>query len=461
MKTSYKLLALMVALATGAASAAAPTGTSAGTTAGQTITNIATATFTDPSNPANTPSVNSNPVVTTVLPLTGFDVVYTAGADGTSASTPVAAYDLSDKTPGSVVPTTYTVVNNSNIDNYVINLTPDTNGTTSAPTSVKYYPAGTTFDPVTKAPSNPEITSVTVRQQGVVVNGTPSTGTIDIVQAITIPTTATPGQQFSASPHGIAPAGTAPGGNAYAAVDEKNNVNPPATTPTNNDSEFTRVTVATPSLTPKPPADTDPKTPPLTPPVTPGPGTTPPPNTPNPTNPTYNPPTNPGGTPNPGTVIAVDPTSGDQNAYPKSDNNTAADVVTFVSDVKNNGTIADQVVIKPDTSGLPAGTTIKVLDKAGNVLTPDANGKYNIPYDPANPATLTPAGGTATYQLVVTYPDSDSTPADPVITVPVALFSGVVPTAAPLATSTFKIFPPNILFGDSPNTAAAGFGRQR
>ncbi|WP_425146366.1 beta strand repeat-containing protein [Deinococcus sp.] len=452
MKSSSKLLALMVAVTLGTAAAGTLTlPVSAGTNAGTAINNQASADFTDPSTNAAATTVKSNTVTTTVTAITGFNIVYQDGsADDTTASAPAASYDKSDVVPGGTVTTRYVVNNNSNIDGYVVNLASVTSTTDTATfnsSNVKYY-----ADNGSGVATGPALTSVTL------LNGASKA----IVQVITIPAGAAATKTYSATPQGSAPASTdttayptAPAVAFSAYLEATNTPN------TNGNLEYTRATIFNPNLTPKPPADTDPKSAPITPPGVPGVGTTPPTNSNPSTNPTYNPPVNPTGTPtnNPGTVIVVNPTSGDQSAYPKSDTDTAADVVTFVSDIKNNSTTTpDQVIIKPDLSGLPSGASIKVLDKAGNVLTETAagSGKYIIPYDPANPATLTPANGTAVYQLVVTYPDSDTSPLA-IISIPVGIYSGVVPATTALTTSNFKIYPPNILFGDSPSTASAGY----
>ena len=440
MNARTKILALMVALAAGSAAAA-----SAGTTAGTGITNTATATFTDPTTGTGTSSVTSNTVTTTVLPVTGFDIVYQGGfSDGTkadSSGTPAipTAYDVKNVVPGGQVVTTYTVVNNSNIDNYKIDTVADTTGTANPPASVKYYPANTTiFIPANELPKEADgvtpYVSVGVGNQK------------DIIQVITLPAAATAGQTYSASPHGTAPTGTV-GGNTYTAYDE--NANDTTNTPP-NDLEFTRATVATPLLVPVTPTDVVPGTPGNQPPATPGTGTPPatgptgPANVPT-TVPTYTTPGNTGnpgntGSPtNPGTVIAVN-TNGNQDAYPKSDADTLPDVVTFISEVKNNGQIADTVQVKPT---LPAGaTSLKVLDAAGNALTPDANGKYTLP----GPVAV---GASVAFQVVVTYPDSDGVNPQNDIVVPVGVFSQVVPSTAPLGTVTLTIHPPQLVFGDT------------
>ncbi|GGR37128.1 beta strand repeat-containing protein [Deinococcus ruber] len=466
MKTSYKLLALMVAMATGAASAAAPTGTSAGTTAGTAITNTATATFTDPTTGSAGTPVNSNTVSTTVLPVTGFDVVYKDGsADGTTANAPAATYNKTGVLPGANVDTAYTVVNNSNIDNYVINLAPDTTGSANVPTSVKYYLA-------TDTSFTTPITSVTV----------PVGSQVDIVQRIVIPTTAAVGATYSASPHGTAPAGTV-SGNAYSAVDESTNVNPPATSPLNSDLEFTKATIFAPTVVNYPTPPTDPVNP--TTPTTPATTVVTPP-TANPGTAgggtAINPVTNPG-TPSdpldpkapgytdptsPSTAIAVSGNS--QIAYPPADTNTTPDVVTFnnvASTPVAAGTPAEAHLslfptdgtgapIGTNTSGvftLPGGVTVAFTDTSGNPLptwTNPADGKV-YPY-----VTIPAGGGSAPYRTVVTYPDSNpnnntTTPDSPAtVTVLVGADSSNDSDITANGTTTDTIKPDAAAFGDVP-----------
>ncbi|ULH14492.1 hypothetical protein MF271_10650 [Deinococcus sp. KNUC1210] len=462
MKTSYKLLALMVAMATGAASAATPTGTSAGTTAGTAITNTATATFTDPSTNTAGTSVTSNTVSTTVLPVTGFDIVYTDGStDGTTASAPATSYDKTGILPGANVDTAYTVVNNSNIDNYVINLAPDTTGSANAPTSVKYYLASDTS-------FTTPITSVTV----------PVGGQVAIVQRMVIPTTAVVGTTYSASPHGTAPAGTV-SGNAYSAVDESTNVNPPATSPVNSDLEFTKATIFTPTVANFPTVPTDPVNP--TTPTTPGTTVvTPPTANPGtagggtPTNPVTNPgtptdpldPTGPGYTDptSPSTAIVVSGNS--QIAYPPADANTTPDVVTFnnVASTPVSGTTPAEAHLSlfPTDAGtvnngngtftLPGGVTVSFTDTSGNPLPTWTNTDGKVyPY-----VTIPAGGGSVPYRTVVTYPDSNpnnnTTTVDSpaAVTVTVGADSSNDSDVTPNGTTTDTIKPDAAAFGDVP-----------
>ena len=179
----------------------APPPAPAGTTAGTDIKNVATASYDDPTaSTATTLTATSNEVKTTVLPVTGFDIVYSDGStDDTSASTVPTSYKTANVVSGGQIINTYTVLNNSNIANYQVNFTADTTGTANAPASVKYYPAGTT-----DFSAGNEITNVTL----------PYNGQKGIIQVITVPTTATAGQTFAASPKGSASDGTV-GGYSY------------------------------------------------------------------------------------------------------------------------------------------------------------------------------------------------------------------------------------------------------
>ena len=480
MKARTQVLALMVALAAGSAAAA-----SAGTTAGTGITNTATATFTDPTTGNAATPVTSNTVTTTVLPITGFDVTYSDGStDGTSASTPAASYDKTGVLPGSKVSTTYTVLNNSNINNYVVNIAPDTTGSATAlpAANVTYYLAtDTTF--------TTPITSVTLA------NG----AQVNIVQVIAIPTTAAVGAQYSASPHGNAPAGNV-SGIAYAAVDESTNLNPPATTPINSDLEFTRATIFTPTVVNFPTVPTTPANP--TTPSTPGTNTVTPPTTANPG--TANSPVSPPGTTgaatdpstpgytdptqtptaaNPGTAIAV--LGNSQIAYPPADADANNDVVTFsnvVSTPVNAATPADTISLFPtNATGNPIGTnngngTFTVPAIGGNpaytisFTTAPANGTAGTPLGTATNAadgkvypvvTIPAGGGSAAYRTVITYADSNpntntTTADDPLpVVVLVGADSGNDADILANGTTTDTIYPAAAAFGDVPATGTA------
>ncbi|WP_293915379.1 hypothetical protein [Deinococcus sp.] len=421
MKVSKQVLTLMVALAAGSAAAA-------GTPSGTSITNTANASYTDPANPAATLNTPSNTVTTTVLPKAGFDVVYlnNTPADGTTPTSTAAAltpaYDKIDVLPGAVIDTPYTILNNGNVAGQQVTLAADTSGSTSAPVVAYYldvdnsgtFSAGDTL--ITGPVSVPVDDPATPADEG----------KVQVIQRLTVPAGAVAGDKYIASPRGTGPV-----------FDSATSTNP-AVQEAATDLQYTRATVATPALVLIAPT----VIPGGAAPAAPVPGPTTPP-TGAPAGNTYLPPTT--GTPNPGTVTVVNATTGNQDAYPKSDTNATPDVVTFVGNVKNNGTIADTVKIKPDLTNLPTGATVVVRDIAGNVLTPDAGGLYTLPGGPVAPT------GTVEFQLVVTYPDSDLVPATPAadIVIPVGVFSGNVPSATPLATGTFTIHPPKILFGDT------------
>lgn len=474
MKVNSRLIALMAALAAGSAAAA-----SAGTTAGTAIQNVASATFTDPSTgSAVVNPVLSNPVYTTVNAIPAFDIVYgDSSPDGTTASTPAASYDKLNVLPGASVDTAYTVVNNGNVNNYVVNLTSDTFGTANAPTSVAYYLATDT------AFATP-ITSVTI----------PNGGQIAIVQRIVIPTTAAVGTTYSASPIGTAPAGsintTLPGptvvATPYSAVSEVNNVNPPATTPTNRDLEFTRATIFTPTVVTFPTPPTNPANP--TTPTTPTTSVVTPP-TVNPVDPTN--PVSPPGTPtapsdptqpgyldpnplvpgNPGTPIVVDPTGNNQTAYPPADTDGTADRVTFNNVVSTPvvlGTPADTVNLFPTVPGGGAPTsvyntttnsfpittpngpaTVQFTDLAGNPLPTAVDPISGLTFPVLN---IPAGGGTVPYRTVVTYPDSNLVTNPVPVVITVGVDSKNDSDINSNATTTNTILPPAAAFGDVPAT---------
>ncbi|UQN10159.1 hypothetical protein [Deinococcus sp. QL22] len=473
MNMNSRLIALMAALAAGSAAAA-----TAGTTAGTTIQNVAQATFDNPDVPG-TPAtpITSNFVYSTVNAIAAFDIVYTDGSlDGNTATTPATSYDKANVLPGSTVTTPYTVVNNGNIDNFVVNLAADSTGTANAPASVVYYLASDTS-------FTTPITLVTI----------PNGGQVDIVQRLTVPMSAVAGTTYSTSPHGTSAAGTISTTlpdttvvtTPYVAKDERDNINPPAVAPVNSDLQFTRATIYAPIITP-PAAPITPLSPVLIPPTTPG---TPPadPNNPpsapgtptvpsDPTTPGYqdpNPPT--GTTPTPGgttpiTSIAI--SGNDQFAYPPA----GVTQVTFNNNVRNGGAVTDVIQIFPTdpATGLPIGGTptsagVYTVSAVGTVGTSGYVPGYTVQFLSSTGAPLTmttaPGGSVAypsvsvisgsdvQYRTVVTYPDQALVAnADPVsIPVPVGLSStnkGTAPTKADTF-STDTILPPGLLFGDS------------
>lgn len=145
--------------------------------------------------------------------------------------------------------------------------------------------------------------------------------------------------------------------------------------------------------------------------------------------------------------VVVDP-SGNQYAYPKADAETAnADTVTMTTVITNPNPTASTYELIPDLSGLPAGVTVAITDMNGNAL-PDVDG------DGRPEITAGPNGGTVSYKVVVTYPDTEgaSALADP-IKVPVGVDGNNDGTAD--GTVTYNVLLPNLKFGNT-NGAAAG-----
>ncbi|WP_309572887.1 hypothetical protein [Deinococcus sp.] len=479
MKATPTILALMTALAVGSASAA-----TTNTTAGQIITNQATATFTDPTSTtgaAATPIV-SNKVETVVLPKPSFDIQYADGSvDDTTATTPAATYDKTGVLPGATVTTAYVVVNTGNVNGYVVNIASDSTGGV-APQNVAYYlDANNDGLPDSTTP----ITSVTLNADD---PATPADeGVVRLLQVITVSSSAPTGAQYSASPAGSAPSGSVSVKDStntttaypYGALTESQ-ANPGNS---NGDLQYTRVKVFTPTLTAGP-YDADPATPgqqaPTSTVVVPPSATT----VIDPNNPTSAPgtpsspsdPTQPGYT-DPAVASATGSTaitvSGNvQTAYPPADADALPDVVKFKNSVTTpSGSPADTVNLFPldptknvgdvgyglpygtnNADGsftLPDGTIVKFLNPDGSAATlvtsPVDSKKYPV-------VTVPAGGGTVGYITQVTYPDSNSL-ADPTpITVVVGVDSGNDYNLVADGSTTNRILPPALQFGDSNGT---------
>lgn len=442
MKASTKFLALLAALAAGSASAA-------GVTAGTSIKNVAVASFDDP-NGGGLTSSSSQEVITTVLANPSFDIFYYNNTNDktTAGGTLPTNYELSVKN-GDEMQSAYTVSNAGNVNNYVVSLTADTTGTTAGSnprpaTNVKYF-VDANGDGILQASERGASDALAVVQVTLPVDDiTTNTdeGKVSIIQVITVPAGANPGEQYAVSPRGT--------GDTY--VDNNGN---PTNTPSGNtvqeatsDLQFARAVVYTPTVSTTPPV-TNPPTPTPNPPL--------PPITPVPT-PVYPDPNDP--TPgNPKTYIGV--IGDDQYAYPKADIDSTNEKVTFLNEVKNSGTIDDTVNLFPTNAGtinnndgtftipvtLPNGTagtaTVRFLKADGSGLLPVVN----------NWPTLTVAanGGAANYRVEITYPDydavADSNPGP--ITVTIGVDSGNDAGTTADDTTNDVIYPSQLQFGDS------------
>ncbi|PNY81646.1 hypothetical protein [Deinococcus koreensis] len=475
MNTTPRVLALMAALAAGTAAAA-----TTNTTAGQIITNQATATFTDPTTLAAATPIVSNTVQTVVLPKPGFDIQYADGsADNTTATAPAPSFDKTGVLPGTTVTTGYVVVNTGNVNGYVVNLAADSTGG-NAPQDVKYYlDANNDGVPDSSTP----VTSVTLNADNP--NTPADEGIVRILQVITVASTAGTGAQYSASPAGTAPSGSVSATDTstgittaypYAALTEAQ-ANPAST---NGDLQYTRVTVFTPTVT-NAPADGDPatagqQTPTTTVVVPPSASTVIDPNNPtsapgtpsspsDPTQPGYTDPPVAGST----GAVAVTVVGNVQTAYPPADTNAAADAVNFKNTVTTPaGSPADTVNLFPVNPALnvgdagygapygtnngdgsftlPDGTVVRFLNADGSaptLVTSPVDGK-------AYPVVSVPAGGaTVSYITQVVYPDSNSLTNPTPITVVVGADSGNDYNLIADGTTTDKVLPPALQFGDS------------
>ncbi|UBV42787.1 hypothetical protein LAJ19_00685 [Deinococcus taeanensis] len=465
-----RLIALMAALAAGTASAA-------GTVAGTAIENTATASFQDPANTSSTLTSTSNKVTTTVLPLPGFDVVYSDGtADGnTISTTPIVT---TGAVPGQKITTAYSVLNTGNIE-LTVNLTAAT--TNAAPGQTVQYFIDANGDGV--ADNTTALTSVTVPVDDPATSA--DEGVVRIVQVVTLPTDPaqiTPTSVFGASPRG-AVTGTAGSdplaqpGNGYASGTTNNYENGKAL---DTDLQYVRITVFAPSL------DNNPNTSPSTPvdskgtPIT-NPALVPPSQTvqiptevtgktgdADPTVPAtgYLNPTVPTGDPTPtGTPIVANVATDNQIAYPKADANNLNDVVVFTNNLTNTSGTTDRVQLFPvladgtvDTAYVYNATAGTFTNSATGViirfLDPVTGSPILVSSSPSDPTvaqypTVTvPSGSTAVYRTEVTYPDPNDS--DPIAAVVVKLGADSLKDAGIVSDSstTNTIYAPAAQFGD-------------
>lgn len=455
MNANTKILTLMAALAVGSAAAQATPNTTS-TAAGTPITNQASATFDNPSydpgkptDPASNPRTNtvpSNTVTTTVLPLPGFDIVYSDGTpDGnTLATTPKA---VTGAKPGRVESTEYALVNNGNTALTVL-LRPNVTGGASTAAEVKYLDASGV-----ELPRNSDGNFVLTLPAG-------TSGVVKFTQQLTIPADAPANATYGASPEGfVTGTGLASGQNGIpsgSTLYENQTVQSGAVEATPGqaaDLQFVRVTTFLPTLQGSPNVAN-----PVNP-VGPG-GTT------GPTAPplvTVNVPTVPGGTPNQpaptqtatgypstpsnpadpsganGTPIVPDVQGNKQVAYPKADNDNpstnpavgqtndlagGADTVIFTNQLKNNGASDDTVQLFPaggdkgllDGTIFDANTGVFTLPDGTKVrfLAPGTGQPIPVAAGALYPTVTAPAGKTVIYRTEVTLPDgSDAARVDP------------------------------------------------
>ncbi|MFB9994791.1 hypothetical protein ACFFLM_22815 [Deinococcus oregonensis] len=420
-----KLLTLVVALTVGATCA---TGVKAGTE----LRNTASATFQNPATLTQN-TVLSDAVSATVLALPGFDLLYRSGSDGTAAGGVLPVGYTPTVMPGGEVQTAYIVSNTGNVDNYVVTLNADTTGTAAAsnprpPASVTYF-VDTNNDGLLSPAERGlgAVTQVTVPADDVLTPLPADEGRVAIIQVMTVPAAANPGETYAASPRGT--------GAAYA-----DGVNPGVGTLTEavTDLQFTRAAVYVPTVTNNPSRTSSTPSPDAPPSL--------------PALPGYS-------DPQSGlTTILVD--ADNQSAYPTA----GTTQVTFSNSVTNTGTLSDTVnlfltnagvtnnlngsftIPVRDSAGNPALATIRFLLDDGSALLPRVNGI---------PTLVVPAGRSADYRVEVTFPYYDTGDSDPApILLTIAVDSGNDADLLSDDLTADTIYPPEFQFGDA--TAALG-----
>lgn len=205
MKFSF-LRSLTFALALSAGAATAQNTGNDGTFAGTDIQNVASGSYFDPST-NSTATLNSNTVITTVQAKPGFDIVYfNGGNDGLGGTSNVGnTYDSApssarDTIPaGGSYPTPYIVVNNGNTTQSITLTTTSTGANTP---TVAYY-LDTNKDGILQDSEKAAGSTNTITLP----YDDPTTTTVDeglayFIQVITLPTNATPGSLYTASPVG-------------------------------------------------------------------------------------------------------------------------------------------------------------------------------------------------------------------------------------------------------------------
>jgi len=446
-------VSLLLALAAGAAPAFA-----AGTTAGTVITNVAEATFEDPSTGVQSQPVPSNTVTATVLPLAAADFVYAGAAnpvnnDGTGPGTADPNFRRTGVAPGQTVDTIYTLLNNGNIPNYTVTLN-DTPLNNPSGVQVQYFLA-------TDILFGTPLSTVTL----------PASGQVDIVQRVTVPANATPGTVISVSPYVTAPAGQF-GPDAYAAVDETNNVNVPPTPVQNRDFEFTDIVIFNPNLYNGPSGPTSAQTP-TTPSAPLGNVVVPPTqNAAVPTNPVSPPstPADPSDPTLPGRVdvnntsgidTAITQVGNRQNAYPAYGQGKVT-FQNYVATPSDPATPAQPIYLFPaDAAGNPTGTyagnghfTVNTPNGPVDVTFTDGlNVPLPLTVNPANgqlyPTVFLPAGGDLFgYRTVVTQVNPSALTNPQPVVISVGADSGLDADATSNAATTDAVFNPQAVFGD-------------
>lgn len=432
-----KLLAMTVALAACAMGTAAQAVTLRG---GDRISNIAQATFLDPSKPASSAAmitVSSNTVVITVNKLPLFDIVYRNGIpDGETQNALATTKAQTSARPGSPAVMPYVLQNLGNVD-LNVNLSTLTQGGT-ATIYVDANKDGKINNnerrPVTSLPIAPEE---------------------NIELLVEFALSANPGDLNGATPVGVAQ----PANNPQAEL--KQNLYEDGK-PQGQDLQYFRVNPVLAQLDHRTPIEAR----------NPLPNVSAAPDLPqgNPSGKVFAPPAGRTVTPSdpvverrdgyfdPRTfagIVTQTPVhilnSTDQEAYPPADEEaTNADTVTFVDIITNTGSNDEVVTIIPAVKGSIGSATITKVFVDGQ-LQPDYDSRTD------GYQAKIPAGKTISYLTKVTFPDDDdaATQRQPIVVV-----NSLVPVDQPntrLPTVTNTVHPPAMRFGDA--TEALGGDR--
>ena len=419
MQKSWSIVSLIAALSVSGALATgtstpttspAPTtspSTSTQTPAGTTITNVAEIEFT-PDGSTTPTKVPSNPVETKVDPVPSFTITPNDG------STDVTKPDYTKPgQTGTVVPCQkdvsfkYTLTNTGNVngESYLLTNTPDPTGAVKSPENVRFYDGSADTDG-NGTLSSSEIAAATPITS---IKGVDLNKSVTFFQVYDVPCDAKipDGEKFGTSPTGTR-------------EDNPNFTNDPTLPKDANNSNVVTVNRQD-GVVVGPKNDPDANGNPVTAPYTSPEGYTITPGAPN----------APAGTPAPDTQVAL----------LTSITSTTPTTITFTNTLQNTGNSPDSFELT-QTNNFPAGTKVEFRDANGQPL-PDTDG------DGIPEVRNVPAGGQASFQVIVTLP-AGTTPTQ-LAGVPATVItttSMANPTKSDTTTDAVKATIPGLSFGN-------------